>query len=164
MIARHVKYLRRRMTHARRTQVSTPPPSAGHRTDAVCDAAIVIVVLAVAAVGVTVVGANVHVAPAGSPEQPKATVPLKPPRAVSVMVSALVDPRRTVTVAVLAAIWKSEFANAKVADEVPFVAVAVMLYVPAMLFAVAVTVAMPEAFVVAIGAENVALAPVAGAV
>ena len=121
-------------------------------------------VLAVATVGVTVAGAKVHVVSVGRPEQPKVTVPLKPPRAFSVMVSVPDDPRGTDSVAVLAAIWKSEFVNAKVAVEVPFVALAVTLYAPAVLFAVAVTVGMPDAFVVAVGAESVALAPLDGAV
>src|SRR6202035_97774 len=97
MIVRPVKYLRRRRKNARRAQTTRPPPPADHGSDAVCDAAIVIVVLAVAAVGVTVAGAKVQLAPAGSPEQPKVTVPLNPPRAVSVMVSVLVDPRGTVS-------------------------------------------------------------------
>ena len=65
MIARPVKYLRRRRKNARRAQATTRPPPAGHRNHALCDAAIVIVVLAVAVVGVTVAGAKVQVVPAG---------------------------------------------------------------------------------------------------
>ena len=84
--------------------MTTPPPPAGHRKDAVCDAAIVSVVLAVAPAGVTVAGVKLHVAPAGSPEQPKVTVALKPPRAVNVIVSVPFEPRWTVRAAVLAAI------------------------------------------------------------
>ena len=163
MMARPLKYLRRRMMHASRVQRTMLPPPTGHRREAVLDAAMVIVVLVVGAIGVTVAGAKVQVAPAGRPEQPKVTVPLKPPRAVNVMVSVPVDPRGTLSVAVPAAIWKSEFVNAKVAVEVPFVAVAVTLYAPAVLVAVAATVAMPEALVVAVAAESVALAPLAGA-
>ena len=52
------------------------PPRAGHCNDAVCDAAIVIVVLAVAVTGVTVAGENIDVVPADSLEQPKVAVPL----------------------------------------------------------------------------------------
>ena len=60
-----------------RTQSTTPLPRAGHCDDAVCDAAIVIVVLAVAVTGATVAGENVHVVPADSAGQPKVAVPLK---------------------------------------------------------------------------------------
>lgn len=46
---------------------------------------------------------------------------------------------------------------------VPVDEVAVTLYEPAVLFAVTVTVAMPEELVVAVVAERVALAPLEGA-
>jgi hypothetical protein len=50
-----------------RARTAAPPPRAGHCDDAVCDAAIVIVVLAVAVTGATVAGENVHIVPADSP-------------------------------------------------------------------------------------------------
>jgi len=104
MIASALKYLRRRMKHASRAQATMLPPPTGSRNDAVWDAATVIVVIAVAAAGVTVAGVNVHVAPAGRPWQPKVTVPLKPPRAVRVITSVALDPRGTLSVPAAAAI------------------------------------------------------------
>ena len=76
----------------------------GHRNDAVSDAAMVIVVLVVEAVGVKVAGAKVQVVPAGRPWHPKVTVPLKPPRAVRVTTSVPADPREMVSVPAAAAI------------------------------------------------------------
>jgi len=125
---------------------------------------IVIVVVAVAPVGVSADGENAQDAPEGNPEQLKLTVALNPPRAVSVMVSVPLDPAVTLREGLAAAIWKSELLSANVAVDVVFAAVAVMLYELVTSLAVAVTVAIPDAFVVAEVEESVALAPVAGAV
>ena len=120
------------------------------------------VVVELAPVGVIEEGEKVQVASA-SPEHVKLTVPLKPSSALSVIVSVALEPREMSSVGDAAAIWKSVLVSAKVAGAVPVDAVAVMLYVPAVLLAVAVTVAMPEELVVAVAAESVALAPLAGA-
>ena len=121
------------------------------------------VAVEVALAGVIEEGEKEQVALAASPEQEKATVPLKPSSAVSVMVSVPLEPRGTSQVDDAAAIWKSELVSAKIAVVVPEDVVAVMLYDPAVPLAVAVTLAIPEAFVVADAAERVALAPADGA-
>ena len=135
----------------------------GHSTCVDAVAATVMVELELAPVGVIEGGEKEQVAPAASPEQEKTTVPLKPSSAVSVMVSVPLEPRETSSVEDAAAIWKSVLVSAKVAVVPPLDAVAVMLYAPAVLLAVAVTVAMPEELVVAVAAESVALAPLTGA-
>ena len=135
----------------------------GHSTRVDAVAATVMVVVEFAPVGVIEGGEKEQVAPAASPEHVKLTVPLNPSSAVSVMVSVPLEPRGTFSVEDAAAIWKSVLVSAKVAVVAPLDVVAVMLYAPAVLFAVAVTVAMPEAFVVAVAAESDALAPLAGA-
>ncbi len=69
--------------------------------------ATVSVVLTGCVPSVTVAGLNVHVAPAGSPEQANVVAPLSPPDAVSVMVAEADCPRATVTVLGLALMLKS---------------------------------------------------------
>jgi hypothetical protein len=135
----------------------------GHSTRVDAVAATVMVVVELAPVGVIEAGEKEQVAPAASPEHVKLTVPLKPSSALSVMMSVPLEPRGTSSVDDAAAIWKSVLVSAKVAVVAPVEVVAVMLYDPAVLLAVAVTVAMPEELVVAVAAESVALAPLAGA-
>src|SRR5580698_5996086 len=135
----------------------------GHSTRVNAITATVMVVVELAPVDVIEDGEKVQVAPAASPEHVKLTVPLKPSSALSVMMSLALEPRGTLSAEDAATIWKSVLVSAKVALVAPADAVAVMLYDPAVLLAVAVTVAMPEELVVAVAAESVALAPLAGA-
>ena len=122
-----------KMPHAR----ALAPP-AGQYEAVVGATAMVIVVLAVAVVGVIVAGANVHEAPKGNPEQVNVTGPLNPPSAVSVIVSGALNPGAIVSDAVFADTLKSEFVSEKLAPAVELEVLAVTVYDPATLFAVAV--------------------------
>ena len=144
-------------------QASSPVLVQGHLTCVNAVAATVIVAVELAPVGVIEEGEKEQVAPVASPEQERATVPLKPLSAVSVIVSVPLEPRGMSSVDDAAAIWKSVLVSAKVAVVAPVDVVAVTLYGPAALLAIAVTVAMPAELVVAVAAESVALAPLAGA-
>ena len=144
-------------------QASSPVLVQGHSTFVNAVAATVMVAVEFAPVGVIEEGEKVQVAPPASPEHVKLTVPLKPSSALSVMMSVPLEPRGTTSMDEAAAIWKSVLVSAKVAVVSPLDAVAVMLYDPAVLLAVAVTVAIPEELVGAAVAESVALAPLAGA-
>src|SRR5581483_681687 len=144
-------------------QASISELSHGQSTRAVAVELTVMVVVELAAVGVMEEGEKLQVAPVDSPAQVKVTVPLKPSSALSVTVSVALAPSATLSVDDVAAIWKSVLVSAKVAVVAPVEVVAVMLYDPAALFAVAEIVAMPEALVTAVVAERVALAPPVGA-
>ena len=108
-------------------QANISVPVHGHSTRVTAVEVTVMVAVELAAVGVIEEGEKVHVAPVASPEQEKATVPLKPPSALSVMASVALEPRETSSVDDAAAIWKSVLASAKVAVVAPVDAVAVTL-------------------------------------
>jgi hypothetical protein len=74
------------------------------------------VAMELAPVGVIEEGEKEQVAPVASPEHERATVPLKPSSAVSVIVSVPLEPLGTSSMDDAAAIWKSVLVSAKVRD------------------------------------------------